>query len=81
VPVELGGGSIGTLDIYATTPREWDATEISALQAYAGVVASLLGAAVRAELSALWPSSSRWALDSGVDRAGQGGPDGTRMPG
>jgi len=62
--VELGGGPIGTLDIYATTPREWDATEISAFQAYAGVVASLLGAAVRAELSALWPSSSRWALDS-----------------
>jgi hypothetical protein len=47
VPVEPGGGPIGTLDIYATSPREWDATEVSALQGYAGVVASLLAAAAR----------------------------------
>jgi GAF domain-containing protein len=50
VPVELGGGAIGTLDLYAVDPREWDDTEVSALQAYAGVVAGLLGAAAKAEL-------------------------------
>ena len=50
VPVELGGGPIGTLDVYAVDPRGWDQSEVTALQAYAGVVASLLGAAAKAEL-------------------------------
>jgi GAF domain-containing protein len=70
VPVELGGGPIGTLDIYATTPREWDATEVSALQAYAGVVASLLGAAVRAELKGALAEQLQVALDSRVWSSG-----------
>jgi GAF domain-containing protein len=49
-PIELGGGPIGTLDIYAAEPRDWNQSEISALQAYAGVVASLLGSAAKAEV-------------------------------
>jgi GAF domain-containing protein len=49
VPVELGGGPIGTLDVYAAAPGGWDATEVSALQTYAGLVATLLGAAVTAQ--------------------------------
>jgi GAF domain-containing protein len=49
-PIELGGGPIGTLDIYAAEPRDWNQSEISALQAYAGVVASLLGSAAQAEV-------------------------------
>jgi len=48
VPVELEGGPIGTLDLYSARPREWDNSEVSALQAYAAIVASLLGAAVAA---------------------------------
>jgi signal transduction protein with GAF and PtsI domain len=48
VPVRLGGCPIGTLDVYAAAPGGWDETEVSALQAYAGVVATLLGAAARA---------------------------------
>ena len=48
VPVELEGGPIGTLDIYSAKPREWDNSEVSALQAYAAIVAGLLGAAVAA---------------------------------
>jgi GAF domain/ANTAR domain len=51
VPVQLGGGPIGTLDVYAAAPGGWDATEVSALQTYAGLVATLLGAAAKAELS------------------------------
>jgi GAF domain-containing protein len=49
VPVELDGGVIGTLDIYATEARDWDPSEVAALQAYAGLVASLLMAAVTAK--------------------------------
>jgi transcriptional regulator with GAF, ATPase, and Fis domain len=51
VPVQLGGGPIGTLDVYAAAPRGWDATEVSALQTYAGLVATLLGTAAKAERS------------------------------
>jgi hypothetical protein len=36
--------------MYAVDPRGWDDTEVGALQVYAGVVASLLGAAAKAEL-------------------------------
>ena len=41
VPVQVGG-PVGTLDAYITAPREWDDSAAAALQAYAGLVASLL---------------------------------------
>jgi hypothetical protein len=46
VPVQVGGGPVGTLDVYVTAPRRWDDSEGAALHAYAGLVASLLVAAV-----------------------------------
>jgi hypothetical protein len=48
--VELDGGVIGTLDIYSSQPRDWDPSEVAALHAYAGLVASLLSAAVTAQV-------------------------------
>jgi hypothetical protein len=48
VPVEVGGGPVGTLDVYVSAAREWDDSAAAALQAYAGLVASLLVAAVTA---------------------------------
>jgi hypothetical protein len=48
VPVELAGGPIGTLDAYVRGQRAWSESEVSALQACAGVVANLLGHAVAA---------------------------------
>jgi len=67
VPVELGGGAIGTLDLYAVDPRQWDDTEVSALQTYAGVVASLLEAAAKAELKGTLAEQFQVAVDSRVD--------------
>jgi GAF domain-containing protein len=64
VPVELGGGPIGTLDVYAVDPRGWDQSEVSALQTYAGVVASLLGAAAKAQLKGTLAEQLQVALDS-----------------
>jgi hypothetical protein len=66
VPVELGGGPIGTLDVYAAAPGGWDATEISALQTYAGLVATLLGTAAKAERSGRLATQLQVALDSRV---------------
>jgi putative methionine-R-sulfoxide reductase with GAF domain len=63
VPVELGGGPIGTLDVYAAAPGGWDATEVSALQTYAGLVATLLGTAAKAERSGRLAEQLQVALD------------------
>jgi putative methionine-R-sulfoxide reductase with GAF domain len=64
VPVQLGGGPIGTLDVYAAAPGGWDETEVSALQAYAGLVATLLGAAAKAQSSGRLAEQLRVALEA-----------------
>lgn len=51
LPVQVGGGPVGTLDVYSTAPRAWDDSAAAALQAYAGLVASLLVAAVSAQVT------------------------------
>jgi hypothetical protein len=51
VPVQLGGGPVGTLDLYDPDRREWGDGDAAALQAYAGLVASVLAAAVAAGLT------------------------------
>src|SRR5919112_3356875 len=49
-PVEVDGSAIGTLDLYSNLPWDWDDSEIAALQTYAGLTASLLTAAVTAQV-------------------------------
>jgi len=63
VPVQLGGGPIGTLDVYAA-PGGWDATEVSALQTFAGLVATLLGAAAKAQSNGRLAEQLQVALDA-----------------
>ncbi|HEX8859113.1 MAG TPA: GAF and ANTAR domain-containing protein [Actinomycetes bacterium] len=63
VPVELNGGVIGTLDVYVGQPRDWDPSEVAALQAYAGVVASLLSAAVTAQVTGRLADQLQAALE------------------
>jgi hypothetical protein len=64
VPVQLGGGPIGTLDMYAAAPGGWDATEVSALQTYAGLVATLLGTAATAQQSGRVAEQLQVALEA-----------------
>jgi len=63
VPVELDGGVIGTLDVYAHQARDWDPSEVAALQAYAGLVASLLSAAVTAQVKGRLADQLQAALE------------------
>jgi GAF domain-containing protein len=63
VPVELDGGVIGTLDIYARQARDWDPSDVAALQAYAGLVASLLSAAVTAQVKGRLAEQLQAALE------------------
>ena len=71
VPVQLGGGPLGTLNVYVTAPRDWDDSEAAALQAYAGLVASLLVAAVSARVTGQLADQLQGALAhrSLMDRA------------
>jgi len=64
VPVQLGGGPIGTLDVYAAAPGGWDQTEVSALQTYAGLVATLLGTAAKAQRSGRVAEQLQVALEA-----------------
>jgi len=64
VPIQLGDGPIGTLDAYAAAPRGWDATEVSALQTYAGLAATLLGTAAKAERSGRLAEQLKVALEA-----------------
>jgi GAF domain-containing protein len=66
VPVELESGPIGTLDVYAVEPRDWTDGEIAALQAYAGVVASLLRGAISATVKGKLAEQLQWALNHRV---------------
>jgi GAF domain-containing protein len=63
VPVELDGSPIGTLDIYSAAPWDWDDSELAAAQAYAGVVASLLAAAVMAQVKGRLANQLEAALE------------------
>jgi GAF domain-containing protein len=63
VPVELDSGIIGTLDIYARDPRDWDPSEVAALQAYAGLMASLLSAATTAQVKGRLADQLQAALE------------------
>jgi GAF domain-containing protein len=80
VPVRLGGGPIGTLNVYAVAPGGWDETEVSALQAYAGVVASLLGAAARATVKDQLATQLQAALDSRAKAEPARGTEADRAP-
>ncbi len=71
VPVEVEGGPIGTLDVYTRSRRDWDASEVAALQAYAGVVGSLLASASVARVQGRLATQLRTALEhrSVIERA------------
>jgi hypothetical protein len=71
VPVQLGGGPLGTLEVYIAAPRDWDHSEAAALQAYAGLVANLLAAAVSARVTGRLADQLQGALAhrSLIDRA------------
>lgn len=46
MPVRLGGTTIGSLNVYADQPTDWDDTDIAAIGALAEVIEAIIGAAV-----------------------------------
>jgi GAF domain-containing protein len=49
IPVRLRGHVVGTLNVLANVPRDWDDEDTEAVAAYAGVVGHLLDTAVEAQ--------------------------------
>jgi hypothetical protein len=49
--------------VYSATPRDWTDNDVNAVQAYAGIVASLLAAAVAAHVQGKLAAQLQTALD------------------
>jgi GAF domain-containing protein len=49
VPIELGGGPVGSLNVYCDQPHEWVDDEVTALQTYGRLLGRMLAAALAAE--------------------------------
>lgn len=62
-PVLLGGVPVGTLDVYRERPHDWDDSEVAALARYAEVIATTLGAALRAHTAGELAKQLQYALD------------------
>jgi GAF domain-containing protein len=49
VPLRLAGGPIGSLNVYRSTPYEWDASDIAAGEAFGRIVEHLIATAMVAD--------------------------------
>jgi GAF domain-containing protein len=63
VPTHLGGGAVGTLNVYANHPHDWEQSEISALGAFAHVVDSLLASSLAQQRGDELTEQLQYALD------------------
>jgi anti-anti-sigma factor len=49
VPTRLSGTPVGSLNVYRNTPYRWDDSDLEAIEAYNGVIESLLASAIAAQ--------------------------------
>ena len=66
VPIDLVGGPIGTLNVYAVQPHDWDPSEEEAVLAYARVAGTMLATVVEAEAKDTLATQLQQALDQRV---------------
>ena len=66
VPVELAGGPVGVLDSYRARPHLWDDSEMTAVQAFAGVLGNLLNALAAVQASGRLAEQLQYALEHRV---------------
>jgi GAF domain-containing protein len=66
VPVELAGGPVGVLDLYRARPHLWDDSEMTAVQAFAGVLGNLLNALAAVQASGRLAEQLQYALEHRV---------------
>ncbi|HWG73255.1 MAG TPA: GAF and ANTAR domain-containing protein [Acidimicrobiales bacterium] len=66
VPIRLGGGPVGVLNVYVDEPHEWTDGEIHGLSAYADLLGTLLGTAMAAHRNDALARQLQYALDHRV---------------
>lgn len=66
VPVRIGGGALGSLNVYRLRAGEWSDDEVTAISAYAGIVEDLVGSALLAHQRGALADQLQHALDSRV---------------
>ena len=66
VPVRIGGGALGSLNVYRLREGDWAHDEVAAIEAYAGVVEDLVGSALLAHQRGALADQLQHALDSRV---------------
>jgi GAF domain-containing protein len=63
VPIAVGGQPMGTLNVFTSSKRQWDASDIAAVEAYAAVAGTVLASRTQAGLQAELASQLQHALD------------------
>jgi GAF domain-containing protein len=63
IPLLLGGGPVGTLNVYSAEPADWGTSHVNALIAYGGLVAEVLATAVAAQQHGILAGQLQYALD------------------
>jgi GAF domain-containing protein len=63
IPLLLGGGPVGTLNVYRDQPVEWDNSDIQALRGFSGLIAEILSAALAAADRGAVAEQLQYALD------------------
>lgn len=63
VPVRLGDGPVGSLNVYVTEPHDWTGEEVTALEDYSRILSALLSAALAAERNDALAQQLQYALD------------------
>lgn len=63
VPIRVGGGSVGSLNVYVDQPHEWTGDEIAALETYGQLLAGFLAAALSAHQKSEVADQLQYALD------------------
>jgi GAF domain-containing protein len=63
VPVPLGGGPVGSLNVYCDQPEQWDSSDIQALRAYADLIEEILAASLAARQQSALADQLRFALE------------------
>lgn len=66
VPVRLNGVAVGALNVYRSQPHAWDASEISALTSYGGLIEGVLRTALQAHQRTQLAEQLQHALDHRV---------------
>jgi GAF domain-containing protein len=66
VPVHVSGVAVGSLNVYRNRPERWDDSEISALEAHASVIETLLRGALQARERDRLAEQLQHALDNRV---------------